>query len=118
MLSGGAQREPNTPNLNRDNGDRKDHLPTRSKSGIPRYHKPPSERDPSHRYQDQDKYPLHRKVWPLVTESQHAPVTKGANIPSKDQNTGEGPHGSDPAAITTPSIPPGPWAGFRSEEEL
>ena len=64
MLSGGAQREPNTPDSNRDNGDRKDHLPTHSKSGIPRYHKPPSERDPSHGYQDQDKYPLHCKVGP------------------------------------------------------
>ena len=67
ILPGGAQRELNTSDLDRDNGDRRDYPPTCNKSGIPRYHKPPSERDPNHGYQDQDKYPLHRKVGPLVT---------------------------------------------------
>ena len=120
MLPGGAQREPNTSEWERDNGDRRDYPPTPNKSGIPRYHKPPSKRGPSLGYQDQDVYPLHCKVGspqpdqPLATESQHAPTTKGSNILSQDQNTGKGPHGSDPAATTTPNSPPGPWAGFRS----
>ena len=37
---------------------------------------------------------------------------------SQDQNKGEDHHGSDPASTPRPSSRPGPWAGFRSEEEL
>ena len=124
MLSGGAQIEPDISDSDKDNGDRRDYPPAHNKSGIPRYHKPPSVMGPSHRYQDQDAYPLRCEIrspqlgQPPAAESQHAPTTKGSNIPSHDQNKGEGHHGSDPASTPRPSSPPGPWAGFRSEEEL
>ena len=58
MLSGGAQREPNTSDLDKDNGDRRNYPPACNKSGIPRYHKTSSVMGPSHGYQDQDAYPL------------------------------------------------------------